>query len=298
MVNLLPLVTIGVCVRNGELTLRDAIIGIINQDYSHRLMEVIFVDDGSEDNTPLIIQRYISRMDMHVKVFRTQWKGLGSARNIVVENAKGKHIVWVDADMRLPSNHVRKQVNFMEKNPRAGIAKAKHGIGSISLVAFLEDVPFMVRDSSEITDLKLPGTGGSVYRVLAVRQVGGFDVRLRGAGEDQDVAYRIKKAGWLITRSTAVFYEARVQTWKKLWNKYLWYGYSNYDLYNKNRKIFSLCRMNPIASFIAGVLYAFNGYRLTKRKCAILLPFHFTLKMVAWFFGFTKAHVNYLLKNH
>lgn len=52
--------------------------------------------------------------------------------------------------------------------------------------------------------------------------------------------------------------------------------------------------MSPVAGFIAGIIYGFEAYRLTKRKSLVLLPFHFTLKLTAWLFGFTKAHINYL----
>ncbi|MEM5867131.1 MAG: glycosyltransferase [Candidatus Aenigmatarchaeota archaeon] len=42
--------------------------------------------------------------------------------NVVVKNASGKYIIWVDCDMILPKDHVQKQVEFMEQNPKVGIA--------------------------------------------------------------------------------------------------------------------------------------------------------------------------------
>jgi glycosyltransferase involved in cell wall biosynthesis len=291
-------VTIGICVRNSETSVKETINSIQNQDFPHELMEVIVVDDGSEDRTLKIVLDLVSKMDMQVKVFRGEWKGMGTVRNIVVDNAQGEYIIWVDGDMILPKNHLRRQVKFIEQNPKVGIAKAKHRVTpEENLVAFLEHVPFMVYDANpEILSSKLPGTGGAIYRVSAIRQVNGFDNRLRYAGEDQDAAYRVKKARWLIVQSPAVFYEIRDQTWKQLWDKYVWYGYGNHDLYNKNREIFSLYRMNPIAGFVAGILYAFDAYRLIKRKSLILLPFHFTLKMTAWSVGFTKARIESIIR--
>ena len=47
-----PKVTIGVCARNCETTIGEAVESIIMQDYPHELIEVIFVDDGSTDGTP------------------------------------------------------------------------------------------------------------------------------------------------------------------------------------------------------------------------------------------------------
>ncbi|MCK4478507.1 glycosyltransferase [Candidatus Bathyarchaeota archaeon] len=286
-----PTVTIGICVKNCEASLKEAIDSVLNQNFSHELMEVIFVDDGSEDGTFSVIQKYIMRMDVKVKVFRNKWMGLGAARNIVVDNAKSDYIVWVDGDIVLPTDHVRKQVEYMEKNPMVGIAKAKYGaFPEENLIATLENIPFLVDDihsgNEWKTASKLPGTGGSIYRVEAINQVGGFDYHLKGTGEDQDAAFRIKEAGWSICRTNAVFYEQRSKTWKAIWEKYVWYGHGDYDLYLKNRRIFSLLKMTPFAGFIAGVLYAIPAYRLLRRKVVFLLPIHFTFKMTAWCLGF------------
>ena len=290
-----PRITIGVCVRNCEDYVKEAIDSIVDQDFPHERMELIFVDDGSTDNTLSIIKDSVLKMDMQVKVFHHEWKGLGAARNVVVDNAEGEYIVWVDGDMILPKNHVRKQVEFMEQNPKVGIAKAKYGMSPReNIVVVLENIPFIVYDSKDGSlNSKLPGTGGSIYRVDAIKQVGGFDSRLKGVGEDQDAAFRVKVTGWLIERSSAVFYERRVQTWIDLWHKYFWYGYGDHDLYRKNRDIFSLYKMVPIAGFVAGALYTLDAYRLTRRKSVFLLPFHFAFKMTAWCFGFAKSKADF-----
>jgi len=288
-----PLVTVGVCVRNSASTLREAVESIMVQDFPHESMELIFVDDGSEDTTLAIIRWYAARVDMDTKVFHHEWKGLGASRNVVVDNASGDYIVWVDGDMTLPKNHVRKQVEFMETNPRVGIAKARYGMVNVEgIVAVLENVPFMVYDSKDgSVDSKLPGTGGSIYRVEAIRQVSGFDSGMRGVGEDQDAAFRIREAGWLLKRSSAIFYERRVQTWDGVWRKWFWYGFGDYDLYCKNRGVFSLFRMTPLAGFVNGFLYVADAYRLIRRKSVILLPFHFAFEMAAWCTGFVSGNI-------
>lgn len=292
-----PKVTIGVCVRNCQDTISEAIQSILTQDFPHELMEIIFVDE-SEDNTLSIIKECASKVDMKIKIFHYKGKGLGYSRNVVVNNAHGDYIVWVDGDNVLPPDHVRKQVEFMEGNPNVGIGKARYMMPKESLVAILENIPFMVSDKKpEIKTLKLPGTAGTICRLEVIKQAGGFDSDLKGTGEDQDVAYRVAAMGLLISRTPAFFYERRVNTWRKLWNKYFWYGYGDHDLYCKNRKIFSLYRMNPLAGFIAGALYIHDAYELTNYKVVFLLPFHFAFKMFAWCLGFAKAHVDFERKN-
>jgi len=287
-----PKVTIGVCVRNCNEKIVGAINSIINQDFPHKLMEVIFVDDGSEDATLSIIKEYVSQMDMQVKVFHHAWKGLGPSRNVVVKHAAGEFIIWVDGDMVLPRDHVQKQVKFMEANPDVGIAKARYGFSlNDNLVGMLENLSYIIndRDPSKI-ESNYPGTGGAIYRIDAIKQVNGFDDNLTGVGEDQDVAYRIKKAGWLVKRSNAVFFEIREQKWGDLWRKYCWYGYGNYFLYKKNKSIFKLCMMTPFVGFLTGLFHSFSAYRLTGKAAVFLLPLHYFFKNSAWLYGFLRAY--------
>lgn len=286
-----PKVTIGVCVRNCSDTISRALESIMAQDYPHEKIEVIFVDDGSEDATLSIIENYVFKMDMQVKLFHHNWRGLGPSRNVVVDNARGEFIIWIDGDMTLPKDHVRKQVKFMQKNPKVGIAKARYGfLPGDNWVAMLENLPYVIsnNDASKI-ESRYPGTGGSIYRVEAIRQIGGFDNRLTGVGEDQDAAYRIKEVGWLIARSDAVFFEMREQNWRDLWRKYYWYGYGNYFLYRKNKSIFKLCMMIPFVGLLAGLLHSFFGYKLSGKAIVFLLPLHYLFKKTAWFFGFLRA---------
>jgi len=287
--NSLPLVTIGVCVHNCVSTIREAIESIMMQDYPHKLIEVMFVDDGSEDETLAIIKQYASKMDMKVRIFHHKWKGLGPSRNIVVENASGKYIVWVDGDMIIPNDFVRKQVEFMEKNPKVGIAKAKYEmVSDENLVSFLENITFVVFNTKEEFS-RLPGTGGAIFRTDAIHHVKGFDSSLRGVGEDQDIAKRIALAGWQIRRSNAFFHERRGCSWKELWQKYVWYGYGNFFLYQRHNDIFKLYKMLPLSGIISGLLISLDAYKIVNRKRVFLIPLCFVFKLTAWYYGFIKA---------
>jgi glycosyltransferase involved in cell wall biosynthesis len=268
----------------------------MQQDFPHQLMEVIIVDDGSEDETLSIAKDYVNKMDMKASVFHHEWKGLGPSRNVVVDNACGDYIIWVDADMTIPKDHVRKQVEFMQDNPNIGIGKARYGLlPEEKVVTTLEIVPFLVYDlRNGSLDSKLPGTGGAIYRVEAIRGAGGFDNSIIRGGEDTDAASRIKAAGWLISRSPTVFYEKGRETWHGLWTQYFQHGYALLDVYRKNRRVLSIYRMNPLGGFLSGVLYVVDAYRITCNKAVFLLPFHFAFKMTAWCFGFSKSARSYM----
>ena len=283
-----PIVTMGVCVKNCEASIKEAIDSILDQDFAHELMEVIIVDDGSEDRTLSVVLDSVSRMDIRARVFHSKWGGLGPVRNVIVDNASGDYIVWVDGDMVLSRDFVRKQVEFMERNPAVGIAKARYlMLPNENLVAALENISFVVNNAKYES-----GTGGSIYRVKAIRQVGGFDKHLKIAGEDQDAAYRVKAAGWTLCRTHALFYERPRRTWRSLWDKYFHWGYGLYDTLQKNRHLLTLYKMVPLAGFLSGLLHSFTAYRLTRQKRVFLLPLHFAFKLTAWCWGFTRSYID------
>jgi len=83
-----PKVTIGFCVKNCEDTVKEALVSVVNQDYPHELIEIIVVDGKSNDRTMQIVKEILSSSDIKAKLFLED-KGLGFARQIVLDNATG-----------------------------------------------------------------------------------------------------------------------------------------------------------------------------------------------------------------
>lgn len=286
-------VTVGMCVKNSGETVKDAVESVLSQDFPNELMELVIVDGNSSDKTLEVIRNCLKNTGICTKFF-CENEGLGRARQIVVDNASGEYIVWVDGDMMLSRDFLKKQVEFMERHPEVGVAKGRYGtltgFGPDNLVAFLEDVGFMLNTLYEgEANQKILATSGCTYRVKAIKQVGGFDPNIKGVGEDMDAESRLRDSGWKLHISSATFQEMRRRSWSALWNEYFWHGQGASRLFEKNRRAANLYNMFPLVALVRELFRVPAAYQLTRRKTVLFLPFHYIFKRIAWSVGFTKS---------
>lgn len=78
-----------------ELYLRKCVDSILCQTY--RDFEIILVDDGSPDNSPVICDEYCTK-DYRVKVVHKENGGLSDARNVGLKRSSGDYVIFVDGD--------------------------------------------------------------------------------------------------------------------------------------------------------------------------------------------------------
>jgi glycosyltransferase involved in cell wall biosynthesis len=90
-----PKVSIIVPVYNAEHFLRQCLDSIINQTWKD--IEVICVNDGSSDGSWDILQEY-SALDIRVRIINQVNQGVSVARNVAIQEASGKYILFHDAD--------------------------------------------------------------------------------------------------------------------------------------------------------------------------------------------------------
>ena len=88
-------------IQNVEKYIRTSIDSVLNQTYSN--LEIILVDDGTEDNCGIICDEY-KKKDERIVVIHQKNMGLAEARNSGLKIATGKYIMFLDSD------------DFFEKN--------------------------------------------------------------------------------------------------------------------------------------------------------------------------------------
>lgn len=290
-------VTVGICVKNSERTIKEALVSVLNQTFNKKCMEIIVVDDGSSDRTLKIIERIASKADIKVKLYYTGGYGIAFARQMVVDNSCGNFIVFVDGDMILPKDFIQTQFDVMQKNPLIGAAGANIKARlNRSVLADLESISqsreheLGIHRNWRLNPKKL-GTGGTIFRLAALRKAGGFDKSIKGAAEDADITARIKEAGYFLYVSRAEFEHEFKQTLRDLWKQYAWYGYGMHHFYHKHHDLTESAYVYfwPV-SFMAGVIRSIQSFKNTRRKRDFFLPFHNCFRATAWWFGFLKAH--------
>ena len=107
------LVSVIVPIYNVEKYLERCISSILEQSYNN--IEVILVDDGSNDGCPIICDKF-ERKDARVKVVHKPNGGLSSARNAGLEQMKGEYITFIDSDDWVEVNFVERMVEAISKS--------------------------------------------------------------------------------------------------------------------------------------------------------------------------------------
>ncbi len=105
-----PLVSVIIPTYNRANFLVEALESVFSQTYQE--FEVIVVDDGSTDDTPKLIKRFLQ-----VKYVRQQHKGVASARNLGIKYAKGDLIAFLDSDDLWLPKKLEYQIAFFKKHP-------------------------------------------------------------------------------------------------------------------------------------------------------------------------------------
>ena len=106
---------------NGEKTVSRYLDSVLNQTYKN--IELIFVNDGSTDNTEQVVLSYEKIFEENGKkliYIKQENKGLGGAINTGLKYFTGDFLCWADADDFFHLESIEKRVRFLNENPQYG----------------------------------------------------------------------------------------------------------------------------------------------------------------------------------
>ena len=158
------------CYNCGEY-IDDLILSLKKQSLTD--IEIIFVNDGSTDNSEEIIQKYLSD-DNRIKYIYQENQGGGIARNTGIQNSQSEYVICIDADDTYENNMAEKLYNkAKETDADITICKFKrcdiltgrlsHGKG-IDTRKLPDSKTFCAKDVRNILQITNPGPCNKLYK--------------------------------------------------------------------------------------------------------------------------------------
>ena len=205
------LVSIIIAVYNGEQYISQTLESIACQTYHP--VEVVVVDDGSQDNTLQIVESFRARLD-HLVVLHQSNQGSAAARNLGFAHARGTYFAIIDADDTMFPERIEKQVKFLDVNPAVAVVSCLANYinekGQIIGKTYtdlhtIEDCQEYLRDDKIIFCLQ-PGV---MLRPEAVEAVGGYRKMLRYA-QDTDLWNRMVEKGYFLVVMPEILVNYRI----------------------------------------------------------------------------------------
>lgn len=191
-----PLVSVIIPAYNAEQFIAQTLESVIAQTY--RNIEMIVVDDGSEDGTAGIVKHYMEQ-DSRIQLLQQPNAGVAAARNLGIEKSKGEFIAPLDADDIWRTENLEKQVNsFLKADDSVGIV--------YSWSFYIDENGFPVDDfcvakvegyfyTTLLCHNFIGNASATLLRRSCLKEIGGYSMKLKDQKaqgcEDFDLYLRI-----------------------------------------------------------------------------------------------------------
>lgn len=223
---------------NEEITAVQTIQSLLKIDYPN--FELIFVDDGSKDNTFQVIN---TRFGKHaqVKVFKKENGGKASALNYGIARANAEFIICIDADTQLKANAVTELMRYFYGEDIAAVAGTVKVGNTRNLITRWQSIEYITSQNMDRRAFDLlntitvvPGAIGA-FRKAVVLEVGGFTIDT--LAEDCDLTMRILRAGYKVKNcDLAIAYTEAPETVNMLLKQRFRWSFGVMQSFWKNRK--------------------------------------------------------------
>jgi len=266
------LVSIVIPAYNEEKVVKNLLVSIKQQSYPK--IEVIVIDDSSTDGTFQVARGFTSR------VFTRKHAERSVQRNFGARKAKGKYLLFLDADMELSKSVVKECVEAIENDKNVGAIV----IPEISVATnFWEEVKGFERSFYNLQgDSQIDAA--RFFRRDAFIKADGYDESLTGP-EDWDLPETIRGLGFEIARvKPLIYHHERIASPFKVARKKYYYALKSHR-YLKKHKISTLS--SKTVYFLRPVFYK-NWKRLISHPLlSLAMVFMLTLELLYGGVGFS-----------
>ena len=188
-----PMVSVIIPTYNRAGMITQAIESVLNQTYKN--LDVIVVDDNSNDNTENIVKII---QDERLRYYKNSSNlGPSGARNRGILEARGEFISFLDSDDVWVQDKLQKQMSYFEKHQDVGMVYCAFGYRDGNLVVKVPSDQYRTEELSGdifrgLLQENKVGTPTMVIKRQCLDVVGTFNSRLK-AWEDYELVLRIAK---------------------------------------------------------------------------------------------------------
>ena len=237
-------ISVIVTTKNEEKHIGDCLRSIKNQNYPRDKLEIIVVDNNSTDGTKAIASKFTSQV-YNLGPERS------AQRNYGISKARGKYIVYLDADMTLSKGVISEALRRCKDKGYAALYIPERIIGT----GFWIKVRDFERGFYNATSIDVV----RFIRREAALKINGFDETLNGP-EDWDFDRRVKEIGETGIISECIFHN------EEDFNLFRYTGKKNYYARGFSRYINKWGRDDPIIRRQFGIYYRFLGVFIEEGK--------------------------------
>ncbi|MBF0153671.1 MAG: glycosyltransferase [Magnetococcales bacterium] len=199
-----PMVSVIVCVYNDREFIVSCLAALQAQDYPAQRMEILVVDDGSDDDSTEVVQGFAG-----VRLIRQTHQGPSVARNAGILQARGDLLAFTDSDCEPEPDWLRRLVEAMAtwKGSRQLAAVGGRQSGHPDdppfgrrIDAFFQAIGFLggyLKSYEELRPVDHNASCNVLYRKDLLLAVGGFRPQLF-PGEDVDLDHRLTRLDKII----------------------------------------------------------------------------------------------------
>lgn len=214
-----PRISVVVCTYNGVATLPECLAGLQQLQYPN--FEVIVVNDGSLKGVTRIARQYPFRL---INIPRS---GLSAARNAGMRAATGEIVAYIDDDAYPDAHWLHYLAHTFLTTDYAAVGGPNIPPATASLtaacVAQAPGGPAHVLLSDREAE-HIPGCN-MAFRRGVLQALGGFDTQFWTAGDDVDLCWRLREAGYQIGFNPgAMVWHHRRRLIRTYWRQQAGYG--------------------------------------------------------------------------
>ncbi|MDY6853885.1 MAG: glycosyltransferase [Thermodesulfobacteriota bacterium] len=264
--------------------LKQCIQSLYNQSVDTESFEVLVINDGGKRD-------FFKNLDLPnngfpIRVFSQDHKGPAAARNLGINNAKGKIILLLDDDSLPTKNWLNAVTKSWAEFPDFD------GIGGYILSNPTDSIYCRVNSDLFNWFLDQNSIDGNCtflvscnagYKKAILDKVGGFREHFkRASGEERDLNIRISKIGGRLRLDKEILvYHDKILSFRSFVKKHYNYGRAAYSIYAQYPKKKHLSKKSYINLYIS----ILNKYRTIRSKIAVfsLITFSQIATMVGYY---------------